>query len=220
MEQRPGHILRRMAHGGLVLAGAAALTLVFFMVLPLMQTIGKKPAETLQITQVDTVMPPPPPPPPEPEPEEEPEEEPEPPELAEDRQLIDLSQLELALNPGVGDGWFQGDFTVDLKTVAGGDRDVDALFSLADLDQRPRVVHQPSPTMNAQVRRKAPGTVTVIFIVDEEGRVQSPQVQKSDDRIFERPALAAIKQWRFEPGKRNGEPVRFRMRVPITFPEG
>jgi protein TonB len=45
-------------------------------------------------------------------------------------------------------------------------------------------------------------------------------VQQSTDPVFERPALAAVKQWRFEPGKRNGKPVRFRMRVPITFPKG
>ena len=30
--------------------------------------------------------------------------------------------------------------------------------------------------------------------------------------------LTAIKQWRFEPGKRNGEPVRTRMLQPFTIP--
>ena len=45
-------------------------------------------------------------------------------------------------------------------------------------------------------------------------------VQKSSDPVFETPALAAVKQWKFEPGKRNGQAVRFRMRVPINFPEG
>ena len=30
-------------------------------------------------------------------------------------------------------------------------------------------------------------------------------------------ALKAVKQWKFEPGKRKGKPVQFRMRVPITF---
>jgi protein TonB len=44
-------------------------------------------------------------------------------------------------------------------------------------------------------------------------------VQSSDDPIFERPALAAIKQWRFEPARRKGEPVSFRLRQKITFPK-
>ena len=74
--------------------------------------------------------------------------------------------------------------------------------------------------MTPEVRRKAPGTVYILFLVGTDGRVENPIVQKSSDPIFEKPALAAIKQWKFEPGKRSGQPVRFRMRVPITFPEG
>jgi len=42
-------------------------------------------------------------------------------------------------------------------------------------------------------------------------------VQQSPDPVFDRAALDAIKKWKFEPGKRNGKPVRFRMRQPITF---
>jgi len=59
----------------------------------------------------------------------------------------------------------------------------------------------------------------VLFVVNERGHVENPIIQKSTDPVFERPALNAVKQWRFEPGKRNGEPVRFRMRIPITFPK-
>jgi len=32
-------------------------------------------------------------------------------------------------------------------------------------------------------------------------------------------AINCVKSWKFEPGKRNGEPVRFRMMAPITFPK-
>lgn len=116
-----------------------------------------------------------------------------------------------------------GDFAVKLNTLPGGSSggdSVDSLFSLADLDQKPRVVHQPGPVLDASARKKAPGTVHVLFVVDQQGRVENPVVQKSTDPVFERPALAAVRQWRFEPGKRNGQPVRFRMRVPITFPKG
>ena len=59
----------------------------------------------------------------------------------------------------------------------------------------------------------------MLFVVDQDGRVDSPRVQKSTNPEFDRAALKAVKQWKFEPGKRNGEPVRFRMRVPITFPK-
>jgi len=174
----------------------------------------------MELQSVDIANVPPPPPPPEPEPEEEPEEETPPPQLMEEAPPLDLSQLELALNPGFSEGWMGGDFAVNLNTVVSKTEDFDAVFSMADLDQQPRAIHQPGPTLNKQTRRKAPGTVYIIFIVDQRGRVVDPKVQKSTDRIFEKPALRAIKQWKFEPGKRKGKAVQFRMRVPITFPKG
>jgi len=211
--------IKAFAHRLVVIGGAAVLTLAFFLVLPLMQAINKPPTADTVVSSVDAyVEPPPPPPEPEPE-EEEPEEEPPPPELAEETPPLDLSQLELALNPGFGGAGLVGDFATKLNNVASEGDDLNELFSMSDLDQKPRVMYQPSPTLNAQVRRKAPGTVYILFIVDKNGRVVKPKIQKSTDPVFEQPALAAVKQWKFDPGKRNGEPVRFRMRVPITFPE-
>ena len=217
---RAGSVTGNVVHWLLVLAGASTLTLAFFLVLPFIQAISKPPDTDLVLASVDTASLPPPPPPPEEELEEEEEPEEEPPELEESAEPLDLSELELALDPGFGDGWASGDFAIKLDTVVSGDEGVDALFSLAELDQQPRVVYQPAPVLDAKLRKRAPGTVYVLFIVDQQGRVQSPLVQKSTDPIFEKPALGAVKQWKFEPGKRNGQAVRFRMRVPITFPEG
>ncbi len=216
------NILRKIAHVLFVLVGSVALTLLLFLVLPLMQTIAQTSDDALALQAVETADTPPPPPPPEPEEEKKEEKtEEEPPKLAEESEPLDLSQLEMALNPTVGEGWFAGDFAVKLPTTAEAQGDqADALFSLADLDQRPRVLYQPSPNITDAMRRKAPGTVYVIFIVDERGRVDSPSVQKSTDPVFDAPALSAVKQWKFEPGKRNGQAVRFRMRVPITIPKG
>jgi protein TonB len=59
----------------------------------------------------------------------------------------------------------------------------------------------------------------VLFVVDEHGKVENMTVQSSSDKSFEGAALSAVKQWKFEPGRRNGQAVRFRMRVPITFPK-
>ncbi|MGE4286316.1 MAG: energy transducer TonB [Phycisphaerae bacterium] len=213
-------LLRRLFNSVVMIVGAAALTLTFFLVLPLMQTLGKPPATDMIVTTVDTAKLEPPPPAIEPEQEPEPEPEEAPPELAEETPPLSLDQLTMALNPGISDSWMQGDFAMKLNTAVSNSKDVDELFSIADLDQKPRIVYQPAPVLSNEVRRKAPGTVYVIFIVGKDGRVENPQVQKSSDPVFDRPALNAIKKWKFEPGKRNGRPVRFRMRVPITFPEG
>lgn len=211
-----GNLAKRV--GTFVLAAAA--TLLLFLVLPLIQAIHQPLNADTLLHSVDTAaLPPPPPPPLEEEPEEEPEPEEPPPQLVEDVQPLDLSQLELALNPGFGDGLLTGDFSIKLGPSASQSEDVDALFSLADLDQKPRVVHQPSPVVSAKLKPKTPATVHIVFEVDQRGRVEQPTVQSATDPAFEGPALAAVRQWRFEPGKRNGQPVRFRMRVPITFPE-
>jgi protein TonB len=209
-------LLRRLQ----VVAGAAALTLGCFLVLPLMQTLGKAAEADLVVRALETAEVPPPPPPVEQEPEkEEPEVEP-PPELADEAPPLDLAQLELALQTTTGEGWLAGDFGARLGAITTRREDVDALFSVADLDQKPRVTYQPSPVLNAELRRKAPGSVYVVFVVDPSGKVEDPVVKRSTDPVFERPALAAVKQWRFEPGKKDGRAVRFRMGVPITFLEG
>lgn len=214
------NLISTLVHQLVVLAGAGGLTLSVFLVLPLIQAITKPPAADTMLQSVDTANVPPPPAAPEEEPEPEPEKEEPPPSLEEEAQPLSLDQLELAMNfgeGGVGEGYLGGDFAVNLNTVTGGA--VAELFSLSDLDTPPRAVHQPSPRRDAKVRRKSPGKVVVIFIVDEKGRVVDPRVQSSSDRVFERPALAAVKQWRFEPGKRGGKPVRTRIRQSITFPK-
>jgi len=206
--------------------GGLALAVGIFLLLPLLESITSTSRDDMIVQSMSTANVPPPPAPPveEEKKDEEPPPEPEPPKLAEEAPPLDLSMLELALNPGMGGGGFGGDFAVKLPVAAasesGGGGDVDALFSMQDLDQKPRAIYQASPQMSPQLKKLAPGTVYVVFVVDQRGRVENPMVQSSSDPAFDAPALAAVKQWKFEPGKRSGEPVKFRMRVPITFPKG
>ena len=97
---------------------------------------------------------------------------------------------------------------------------LDGALELNDLDKRPRVIFQPGPQLTSAIRKAGGGTVYVLFIVNQRGRVQDPIVQQSPNPILNRPALNTVKKWRFEPGERKGEAVSFRMRVPITFPKG
>ena len=220
MSKRPLHLVLEVLRWVIVLLGAVGLTLALFLILPLLQVIGAPPDDALQLTSVDAVTPPPPPPPPEEEPEEEETPEEAPPQLEEEALPLDLSQLELALGGGLSGSWLGGDFAMNIGGGTTSSEEVEALFAAADLDQPPRPVHQPAPVLSAEERRRVPGTVYIIFIVDQNGRVENPIVQRSSDPVLDRPALAAVRQWRFEPGRRNGDPVRFRMRVPMTFPKG
>jgi len=215
-ESTAAHVLKRVG----VAAFAVAVTGALFLILPVLQTISATRQADLEVQNIDVAnLPPPPPPPPEEQLEEEQKAPEAPPELTESAPPLDLSQLEMALNPTVGEGAF-GDFTVKLvnQLVEGGGTGLDEIFSLSDLDQKPRPIFQRPPTYPAELRKlKRQGTVYVLFTVDRQGRVADAKVDKSTDPAFERPAIEAVKQWKFEPGTRKGEPVQFRMRVPITF---
>jgi len=90
--------------------------------------------------------------------------------------------------------------------------------SWKELDQPPRLRHQPSPVYPIQEKTAGiAGTVEVEFIVDETGAVVNPWVVRSTHRAFEDPTLRAIGQWLFVPGRYQGKVVSFRMRVPVLF---
>ena len=90
-----------------VIGGAIGLTLLFFLVLPIMQTISEKdePDTAVQTVAVGEA---PPPPPVEPEIEEPPPPDETPPELVEDAAPLDLASLELGLTGSSGMGMGMG----------------------------------------------------------------------------------------------------------------
>lgn len=89
------------------------------------------------------------------------------------------------------------------------------------LDSPPRTRSQVSPFYPAELKSLGvTGEVVVEFVVDEAGRVLDPQVVHSTNAGFEEATLRAVARWRFEPGKKDGRPVRFRMAVPVEFDLG
>ncbi len=96
-------------------------------------------------------------------------------------------------------------------------RDVPVLTAGA-LDKTPRTKVRVAPMYPNEARGTGlTGEVWVEFVVDEAGRVLRPRVVRSTDARFEAATLRAVEKWRFEPGTRQGVPVRFRMAVPVVF---
>lgn len=189
------------------LALAICLTAVLFMLLPLIQAISQTDTSELdrQVLAVSVEEPPPPPPEPD-EPEEEPDEPPPPVESSDDAPPISLDALN-SLIDGAGGSFGAGGVNVgDLLNEFGSKIGGDDSFSLDDIDQPPveRVVVNPRPSDEA--RRKG-GTVSLIFTVDERGRVLNPRIGRSTNPDLNRASLEAIRQWVFDPGRRQGEPV-------------
>ncbi len=137
-----------------------------------------------------------------------------------------LSAIEQALNGqgGVGDfadslSFASGGRIGGTGTAGGMEEQIEGAFSLAEIDQKPRVLFQASPRQPTEMRgKKIEGAVTVIFIVDATGKVTNARVEKSNHPAFDKPALEAIRQWKFEPALRGGARVNCSMRQPFRFP--
>jgi periplasmic protein TonB len=92
------------------------------------------------------------------------------------------------------------------------------VYPAANLDETPRARSQTPPAYPFALKSAGiSGEVLVEFVVDESGRVLNPRVLRSSHPEFEAPTLAAVSRWRFEPGTRNALPVKFMMRLPLTF---
>lgn len=137
-----------------------------------------------------------------------------------------LSAIEAALS---GQGGGSGDFGAAANLASGGiiggsgsgglgDASLEQAFNPADIDQKPRALSQSPPNYPSDMRgKKLEGVVTVIFVVDPAGRVAEPRVESSSNQAFERPALEAVRRWKFEPGLKGGQRVACKMRIPIRF---
>lgn len=86
------------------------------------------------------------------------------------------------------------------------------------LDDMPRTRFQKAPSYPTSLKSGGvTGTVWVEFVVDERGVVNDVRVVKTTNSGFDEATRSAVSQWRFEPGKRKGIPVSFRMSIPIVF---
>ncbi|HWA09316.1 MAG TPA: TonB family protein [Opitutaceae bacterium] len=92
------------------------------------------------------------------------------------------------------------------------------MVDVAMLDEVPRARVRIPPAYPAAARAAGiVGEVLVEFAVDPSGRVLNPRVVRSSDRSFDEPTLRAVSRWVFEPGRREGRPVSFRLVVPVVY---
>ncbi len=92
------------------------------------------------------------------------------------------------------------------------------VFDPTMLDNTPRARVQIAPPYPFDAKHSGlSGKVLVEFIVDETGHVLNPHIVESTNAAFDETTLRTIVKWRFEPGKKNGRAVRFRMALPLEF---
>jgi len=139
---------------------------------------------------------------------------------------LSLSAIEAALSGLTGGG---GDFDQSVDFTSGGRigasgkvgtvaEVLEKAFDVSEIDQEPRLVFQAAPNYPSQMRgKKVEGAVTVVFIVDPAGKVTSPKVETSNNAAFDKPALEAVKNSKFEPAIKAGKRVPWKMRVTVRF---
>ncbi len=75
------------------------------------------------------------------------------------------------------------------------------------------------PTYTALARRLGlEGLVVVTFLVDTNGRVVDPRIVQGPAQLGEI-VLQTVRGWRYRPATQGGNPVPYRMQVPVRFQE-
>jgi len=74
------------------------------------------------------------------------------------------------------------------------------------------------PDYPSELRREGvSGLVMIKCNIDEKGDVTETIVEKSSNEAFDKPAVAAVKKWKFKPAKQDGNPVAIKVSIPIKF---
>jgi TonB family protein len=106
--------------------------------------------------------------------------------------------------PGVGPGWGGG--------IGGGPYRVGGGVSA------PRVVYQPDPEYSEEARKaKYQGTVVLWVVVGADGRPHDIRVQRTLGMGLDEKAIEAVRTWKFEPARLNGQAVAVQINVEVNF---
>jgi protein TonB len=84
----------------------------------------------------------------------------------------------------------------------------------------PQLVREVKPDYTADaMRAKVQGAVLLECVVLTDGTIGDVRIVKSLDNVFglDEQAVKAARQWRFQPGRRFGEPVPVIVLIELTF---
>ena len=92
------------------------------------------------------------------------------------------------------------------------------VMELRELDQAPRRIYAARPVYPFYLKESGvQGSVNLEIVIDSTGSVISAHAVSSTHPDFDQSAIDAIFKWKFEPGYKNGLPVKTRRIQPISF---
>jgi TonB family protein len=82
----------------------------------------------------------------------------------------------------------------------------------------PRALYAPDPEYSEEARKaKYQGTVVLWVVVGADGRPRDIRIARSVGMGLDEKAIEAVRQWRFEPARRDGTPVAVQINVEVSF---
>jgi len=89
------------------------------------------------------------------------------------------------------------------------------IYSEADTGVEPPVWRRPQLPSEPRPDAEQSGSYVEV-VVDEHGEVAQVKLRSSDLSLNDRMIVAAVKAWQFQPAMKDGRPVKYRLRVPVT----
>lgn len=106
--------------------------------------------------------------------------------------------------PGVGPGWGGG--------MGGG------AYRVGGGVSAPRAIYSPDPEYSEEARKaKYQGDVILWVVIGPDGRVHDVKVARTLGLGLDEKAVEAVKTWRFEPARKDGQPVAVQLNIDVTF---
>jgi len=123
----------------------------------------------------------------------------------------------------IGNPWSSDDGKTDAENKKG-ETKTDAKLETWNYDgecseiTHPEAIEKVNPTYPPEAREaRITGRVILRSIISDEGMVEELEVVESPDELLTTAAVDAVKQWRFEPAKCDGEPVGVYYNLTVNF---
>lgn len=95
---------------------------------------------------------------------------------------------------------------------------VDQAVAVTDDITPPRLSEVASPDYTAEAKKKKiEGTVTLAIVINKKGDVVDAKVVKGIGYGLDENAIIAVKEWKYKPAEKDGEPVAVKMEVTMDF---
>jgi TonB family protein len=107
----------------------------------------------------------------------------------------------------------------DVQTaLSGGGIGVGTVYRVGGAVSPPKALYAPDPEYSETARRaKLQGIVVLWLVVDKDGNPQQIKVQRKLGKGLDEKAIEAVKQWRFKPSMKDGQPVPVMINIEINF---